>query len=380
MPPPSPDRNSVTRREVSIDGDRHGAIDGPPRSICLIRLSAIGDTCHAVPMVRAVQRAWPGCRITWIIGRIEAKLLSLLPEIEFLTVDKRRPGAEFARLRRELRGRRFDVLLHMQVSLRASLLSTLVRAPIKIGFDRARARELQWLFTNRRIAARRREHVLDSFWGFTEAIGIAERRLQWDLPLPPEAVEYAARIVPDARPTLLISPCSSHAPRNWRAEFYAQVADHAVRRWGMRVVLCGGPSEIERDMGECILARAEHPPVNQIGRDTLPQMLALLGAATLLLTPDSGPAHMAAMVDTPVIGLYAATNPARSGPYLSRQWCVDRFAEAARVYMGREPEELPWWTKIEKPGVMDLIRPEEVIQRLDEFMQSPARARRARNG
>jgi heptosyltransferase I len=116
--------------------------------------------------------------------------------------------------------------------------------------------------------------------------------------------------------------------------------------------------------------RAKHPPVNQIGRDTLPQMLALLAAATVLLTPDSGPAHMAAMVDTPVIGLYAATNPARSGPYLSREWCVDRFAEAARVFMGREPEALPWWTKIEKPGVMDLIRPEAVIERLDRFMQS----------
>jgi heptosyltransferase I len=331
-------------------------------------------------MVRALQRACPGCRITWIIGRVEARLLSLLPEVEFLTVDKRRPAAEFARLRRELRARRFDVLLHMQVSLRASLVSTLVRAPIRVGFDRARARELQWLFTNRRIAARCREHVLDSFWGFIEAIGIEDRRLEWNLPLPPEALEYAARIIPDARPTLLISPCSSHALRNWRAEYYAQVADHAVSRWGMRVVLCGGPSDIERDMAESILARAEHRPVNQVGRDTLPQMLALLGASTVLLTPDSGPAHMAAMVDTPVIGLYAATNPARSGPYLSRQWCVDRFADAARAFMRCEPDALPWWTKIEKPGVMDLIRPEEVIQRLDQFMQSPHCAGRERSG
>ncbi|MGD0503069.1 MAG: glycosyltransferase family 9 protein [Steroidobacteraceae bacterium] len=326
-------------------------------------------------MVRALQRAWPGCRITWIIGRVEAKLIALLPEVEFVTVDKRRALAEFSRLRALLRGRRFDVLLHMQVSLRASLLSTLVRAPIKIGFDRARARELQWLFTNRRIAARRREHVLDSFWGFTEALGIADRRLEWNLPLPAEATEYAARIVPDAQPTLLISPCSSHVLRNWGAAYYAQVADHAASRWGMRVVLCGGPSDIERDMGEAILARAKHPPVNQIGRDTLPQMLALLAAATVLLTPDSGPAHMAAMVDTPVIGLYAPTNPARSGPYLSRQWCVDRFAEAARVFMGRDPEALPWWTKIEKPGVMDLIRPAAVIESLDRFMQGAPSAR-----
>jgi len=99
----------------------------------------------------------------------------------------------------------------------------------------------------------------------------------------------------------------------------------------------------------------------------------------VLLTPDSGPAHMAAMVDTPVIGLYASTNPARSGPYLSRQWCVDRFAQAARAFMGREPDALPWWTKIEKPGVMDLIRPVEVIEVLDRFMQSASGVRRARS-
>jgi heptosyltransferase I len=354
----------------SLSGDPIVALADRPRNICLIRLSAIGDTCHALPLIRSLQRAWPECRITWMIGRIESKLMSLLPEIEFLTVDKGHFVSEFARLRSRLAGRRFDLLLHLQVSLRASLLSTLVRAPIKLGFDRPRARELQWLFTNRKIAPRRREHVLDSFWGFADALGISNHALDWNIPLPPEAIAYAEGIIPDAQPTLLISPCSSHALRNWRPEYYAQVSNHAVRRWNMRVVLCGGPSRIEREMGDAILARADPGPRDQIGRDTLPQMLALLRAAAVLLTPDSGPAHMAAMVDTPVIGLYAPTNPARSGPYLSRQWCVDRFPDAARAFMGREPEELPWTVKIEKPGVMDLIQPDEVTERLDRLMQS----------
>jgi heptosyltransferase I len=347
---------------------RNSAID-PPRSICLIRLSAIGDTCHVIPVIRALQRAWPGVRITWIIGRPEAKLMALLPEIELLTVDKRHFASELRRLRKELHARTFDLLLHLQVSLRASLLSTLVEAPIKLGFDRARARELQWLFTNRKIPARRREHVLDSFLGFVDALGVTDRRIEWNLPLPSEALAYAARVIPDARPTLLISPCSSHALRNWRPEFYAQVADHAVRRWDMRVVLCGGPSRIERETGERIAALAAQPLTDQIGKDTLPQMAALLKAATLLITPDSGPAHMAAIVNTPVIGLYAPTNPARSGPYLSRELCVNRFPDAARKFMGREPDELPWWVKIEKPGVMDLIQPAEVNAHLDRFME-----------
>ncbi len=342
----------------------------PPRSICLLRLSAIGDTCHAVPLIRTLQHAWPGCRISWIIGRVEAKLMSLLPEIELLPVDKQKFGAEFWRLRHELADRRFDLMLQIHVSFRSSLLSALVHAPVKLGFDRARARDFQWLFTNYQIEARRREHVLDSFWGFTDALGIKERRLEWNVPLPADAIQYAARMIPDEQPTLLISPCSSHTMRNWRPEYFAQVADHAVRRWGMRVILCGGPTALERDMGDRVLAAASSALVDQIGRDTLPQMLALLARATLLLTPDSGPAHMATMVDTPVIGLYAPTNPARSGPYKSLRWCVSRFDEAARQFRGREPDALPWWVKIEqRPGAMDLIRPQDVIQRLDEFMQ-----------
>jgi heptosyltransferase I len=332
-------------------------------------------------LIRALERAWPECRITWIIGRIESKLMApLLPEVELLPVDKRKFFAEFARLRRALRARRFDVLLHMQLSLRASLLSTLVRSPLKLGFDRARAHELQWLFTNRRIAPRRREHVLDGFMGFADALGITNHPPVWNVPLPGEALRYAESVIPDSRPTLLISPCSSHPQRNWRAEYYAQVADHAARRWHMRVVLCGGPSASERAMGERIGALTEHEPVNQIGRDTLPQMLALLRASSVLLTPDSGPAHMAAMVGTRVIGLYAPTNPARSGPYLSREWCVDRFPEAARAFMGREPENLPWLVKIEKPGVMDLIRPEDAIERLDRLMEQRERSGEGERG
>ena len=189
------------------------------------------------------------------------------------------------------------------------------------------------------------------------------------MPLPPEAIAYAERVIPDSQPTLLISPSSSHALRNWRPEFYARVADHAAGRWGMRVVLCGGPTRLEREMSDRIIALSQAQLIDQVGRDTLPEMLALLRSATLLLAPDSGPVHMATMVGTPVIGLYAPTNPARSGPYRSQEWCVNRFPQAARAFMKCEPEQLPWWVKIEKPGVMDLIQPQDVTQRLDEFMQ-----------
>ena len=347
----------------------------PPRSVCILRLSAIGDTCHVVPIVRTLQHAWPAAQLTWIIGRSEARLMSLIEGVEFITVDKRAAFGGLRALRRALRGRHFDVLLHMQLALRASLAALCVPASVKLGFDRARARELQWLFTNARIPAHSREHVLDSCFGFPAALGLTERLLRWDLPLPPEARRYAAGLIPDERPTLIISPCSSHRARNWRPERYAAVADHAAAAHGMRVILCGGPGRAERAMAEAIGAAARFPLIDQVGKDTLPQLLALMARADVLLTPDSGPAHMATTVGLPVIGLYAATNPSRSGPYLSRASCVDRYPEAARAFLHREPEDLPWTTKIERPGVMDLIAVRDVTDKLDALRRQPMRRR-----
>lgn len=303
--------------------------------------------------------------------------MGLLDGVEFITYDKRGGLAELKRIRGVLLARRFDLLLHMQLAFRASALSTFVRAPVKLGFDRERARELQYLFTSHRIHPREREHVLDSLFGFAEALGVHDRELRWDLALPESARDYATTLVPDSRPTLVISACSSHRLRNWRPERYAAVADHAVAKLGMRVILAGGPGRVERRMADAIVGAAKCPLVDTVGKDTLPQLLALLSRADALVTPDSGPAHMATAVATPVIGLYAATNPARSGPYLSRASCVDKYAEAARRFLGRRPEEIPWTTKIEKPGVMDLIEVEDVTAKLDAIARSGLRRRRS---
>jgi len=317
-----------------------------------------------------MQQAWPATRFTWIIAQTESRLMRLIEGVEFIIVDKHAGLGAWSTLRRKLAGRQFDVLLHMQLALRASLIAQQLRATVKLGFDRARARELQWLFTNARISPRRREHVQDAFFGFSAALGIGARRVSWDIPLPPDAEGYAQELIPEGTPTLVISPCSSHTARNWRPERYAAVAEHAVRRHGLRVILSGGASALERATGAAIEQQAAVPIKNQIGRDTLPQLLALLARARALLSPDSGPVHMAGMVGTPVVGLYAATNPDRSGPYLSRQWCVNAYAEAARLYRHREPEELEWTDKIEAPGVMDLVRVDEVTAKLDQLIGS----------
>jgi heptosyltransferase I len=341
----------------------------PLQNVCLLRLSAIGDTCHALAALRAFQAAWPETRFTWVIGKLEAKLMTaILPEIEFITFDKSATPRELWRLRAALRGRRFDLLLDMQLSFRASLLSRLLHSPIRLGFDRPRARELQWWFTNARIAPAANEHVLDSFMGFARACGIEPGPARWNVALPQSALEYARSVITDRQPTLLISPCSSHAARNWSAQRYAAVADHAAATHGMRVVLVGGRSALETQMGAAIAQACRAGLINQIGKDTLPELLGLLAVSTVLLSPDSGPAHMASMVGLPVIGLYAATNPERAGPYYSRQWCVDKYDAAARQYLGKPAAQIAWTTKIEKPGVMDLISIGEVTAKLDALM------------
>jgi heptosyltransferase I len=140
----------------------------------------------------------------------------------------------------------------------------------------------------------------------------------------------------------------------------------------MQVVLTGGPSELEARAGAEIESAMKNPCINLVGKDTLEQSKALLNRADLVISPDSGPAHIASALGTPVIGLYAATWSKRSGPYNSLYLCVDRFKAAAQQFRNCEAEELRWGSKIEEPGVMDLIQPDDVISQMHTWHQLQA--------
>ena len=347
--------------------DQASTASTAPASVCLLRTSAIGDVTHVVPLVRTLQRAWPQTRLTWLIGRLEHRLVGDLPNVEFIVFDKHGGRASYRDVRSKLAGRRFDALLHMQVALRSNLLSLSVKSPLRIGYDRARSKDLHGFFVNCRIPARRGDHVLDAMASFVEPLGLKQTEVRWDIPIPQEAQAFARRHLPDGMPTLLVSPVSNHRLRNWRPERFAAVMDHAALALGWRVALCGGPAAHEREVGDAILAQMHTHPLDLIGKDTLKQMLALSQRASLVLCPDSGPMHMANAVGTPVLGLHAASNPARSGPYSDRQWCVDRYDAAARKFRRKPAAALPWGTKLEYPGVMDLIEVDDVIERLEAF-------------
>lgn len=340
--------------------------------MCLLRLSALGDVTHVVPLVRTLQQARPGVELHWVIDKAGHRLLEGLPGVVFHVYDKKSGLAGMRALRRELPATGFAALLQMQVAFRANVLSAFIPARRRIGYDRSRSKDLHGLFINERIPDRPGIHVLDAIGSFCEPLGLKQTTVSWDLATPAEAHDWArAQWDDDGRPVLMISPCSSHARRNWHADRYAAVADHAAAR-GWRVVLCGGRSELERHTADAILAAMRAPALDLVGRDTLKQLPALLARANLLMTPDSGPMHIANAVGTKVLGLHAASNPARSGPYSDRRYCVDRYDAAARRFLRRPAAELKWGTKIEFDGVMDLVTVDDAIAAFERYVADHA--------
>ena len=337
-------------------------------SLCLLRLSALGDVTHVVPLVRTLQRAWPDAPpLHWIIDPAGMRLLDGLEGVAFHVYDKRSGVAGMRALRRSLPPGGFDVLLQMQVAARANLLSAFIPARRRIGYDRSRSRDLHGLFINERIPDRPGIHVLDAIGSFCEPLGLVQDEVAWNLPVPDAAREWAQAQWPDdGTPVLMISPCSSHVRRNWYPDRHAALADHAAAR-GWRVVLCGGRSALERQTADAIVAAMRAPALDLVGKDTLKQLPALLERARLLVTPDSGPMHIANAMGTKVLGLHAASNPARSGPYSDRRYCVDRYDDAARRYLGKPAAALRWGTKIEHDGVMELATVADAIDAFERF-------------
>lgn len=337
----------------------------------MLRLSALGDVCNLVPTVRALQRQWPEARITWIIGKGEHSLLAGLSGVEFVVYDKASGLAGMRRLWRELGDTRFDVLLHMQQALRASVLSLGLKADVRVGYDKARAKDAQYWFTHRQLAPHPRAHVLESFLDFARLLGVADLSLEWNLPVPDGAYDEARALTGEAA-YVLMSPCANPRLRNfrnWSAEGYAAVSEHLWSRHGLKTVLTGGGSTQEREMGERIHALGPREAViDAIGGTSLKGLLALVDRARAIVAPDSGPVHMANALNTPVVGLYATTNPDRAAPYCWRDFVVDRYPEAVRTFLHKRLDEIPWGQRVRHPDAMSLIRAEDVIDRLEAVL------------
>lgn len=343
---------------------------GAPNSVCLLRLSALGDCVNVVPIVHTLQHHWPQTRIGWVVNRTEAALVGDLPGVDFYVMDKKAGRTGLKALKTQLQDVRFDVLLHMHASWRANRVSRLIYAPRKIGFDTMRARDGQRWFVNERIAPPAGRHVVDGFFAFLEQLGLHERVPDWQVPIADADRARATELLgADPAPILFISPCSSHPRLAWSAARYAAVADHAREQHGMRCVLVGGPAQREHVMAQAIAANMHGQALDVVGQTSIKQLLALFERGRLLLGPDSGPAHMAAAARLDVIGLHAATDSRRSGTYRCNELCVDYFDTAVRQHRKATADTVKWGTRIEDvEGVMELIPVAAVIARLDQVM------------
>lgn len=328
----------------------------------------MGDVTLVVPAVKTIQKAFPGARISWITSPLAHELLAGLPGVDFIVVDKPSSLGDYLALRSRLRPYRFDVLLAMQASLRINLIYPLIHARRRIGFDRRRARDGQWLFTREQIPFHD-EHLLESFLGFAHQIGATDDDIRWDLPLP-EADRHWAReqLQGLSGPFLAINAAASKAERNWPASRYVQLVREIRRRWCPTIVLTGGPGELDRSLAEAIYRECPEGVLNLVGRTRPKQLAALLEAMDVLVAPDTGPAHVAAAMGTPVVGMYAVAPPGLSRPWPWPELVVDRFGQAVEKYLHKDPATVPWGTRVHDARAMELISVDDVLAKLSRVL------------
>ena len=264
--------------------------------------------------------------------------------------------------------RQYPVLLHMNASLRANLVSAVIPAQRRIGFDRKRARDFQWAFSNERIAEQNpaQRHVLDGLFQFAEHLGVTQRTMRWDIPVAPADVQFATEVVNGSGPVCVISPCSSQRARNyrnWNVDNFVALAECLQNKYGAKLILTGAATEIEKHYGSEILARTQGI-TNLIGTTTLKQLFALISKADLVICPDSGPAHMATAAGTRVIGLYSSSNPERTGPYNDMDLTVNKYPEAVRMEFGKAVSDVGFGQRVRNSQAMDLITVADVMNKV----------------
>lgn len=337
-----------------------------PLSICVLRLSAIGDVCHTLAVIQAIQRQYPQAEITWIIGKTEASLMQGVPNVTLVPYDKKSGWKGIIALWKSLAHKRFDFLLNLQTAFRASMLSLGIKANKKVGFNKDRAREMQWLFTNQKVEMANSPHVLDGQMMFAKAIGVQDLSAHWNLPISDSDLAYAEQFIDRSRQNMVIAPCSSKKEKDWLPERYAEIANWLLAQ-NMNVIVAGSPSAYEMEVATKIQQLAPNV-LNIAGKTNLKQLAGVIKVADLVLSSDSGPAHIATTQHTPVIGLYAIHNPRRTGPYCDLDHVISVYDEAIQACYGKSWQELPWAAKAKGENLMANISVDAVKEKIVEIL------------
>lgn len=334
-------------------------------SICIVRLSALGDVLMLVPLIRTLQKFLPNAKLTWVIAKPAYDLVASIDGVEFVVIDKPNNFLDYWRFWRKFEHRKFDVLLAVQSSFRANLLYAFIKAKRKIGFDKLRAKDGHQWFVNETIEPGK-DHTLYGFLRFAKALGIEDTDVRWDLKIRQEDLDFAWRNLPkkNNKPLLLINPAASKPERSWTVAGYVAAIKYAQNQYNAEVVLIGGPTAHDLELGKAI--QKEVNVLNLIGKTKLPQLLAIISLADVIICPDTGPSHMGTAVSTPVIALHAVTSTDVSGPYIYKHLCVDMYPEAVKKILNRTMENNIWGTHAHGSQTMDLVKINDVMNRIDK--------------
>jgi len=334
-----------------------GGTANVPDNICIVMMSAVGDAVHVLPVINALKRVNPKTRITWVLQPGPAALVRGHRSVdEIIIFDRARGWRAFADGRAELAKRSFDLVINLQVYFKAGIVTAFTRAPVKLGFDHSRARDFNWLFTNKKIPKRAVQHVQDQYFEFLYALGVSPEPVEWDFgPNPAERAWQREFSASTDRRIASIVIATSKPEKDWIPERWAEVSDALYEKFGMQVVLVGGKSERELNAERIVMERTRHKPRSELGSG-LRKLVAILDASSLVLSPDTGPLHMSVALDRPVISLMGYTNPKRTGPYRKfKDLVIDAYGDPGENY----PISME-----NRPGRMGRIETRDVLDKV----------------
>ncbi len=313
---------------------------GPFERILLIKPSSPGDIIHALPVLRGLRRRFPDAHLAWLVATPFANLLEVDPALdEVIPFDRKRFGRigrslgatrDFVAFLHDLRRRKFQLVVDLQGLVRSGFFSLACGAPIRIGFREAR--ELAWIFYNRRIARIDRDaHAADKNYAVGELLGFDDAPLDLSVATTDDDRRHAATLLEEAGITraddavaaryAVLVPTTRWETKCWPVERFGQLAQLIKQHHGLASVLVGGRADVDSGCraAEASAGRsqddASRAAVNLCGRTTLRQLAALIDGASIVVTADSTPMHMAAAHGRPLVALFGPTNPQRTGPY-----------------------------------------------------------------
>ena len=325
----------------------------------ILRMGALGDIVHTLPAVAALRQSFPRAQIDWLVDSKWSPVLEGNPDAtKIIPIDRRNWRNVFATIR-QLRAARYTIALDFQSLYRSAILARLSGAPRRVGFDAKYAREGgAALFYTEKVTPHRL-HKVEHNIELVESVGARAEEIRFWLPTSREAREHVDRVLAAHGVTdfFVLSPGGGWASKCWPAERYGALHRALVERYGWRGVISFGPGE--RGLAEIVRCEACLPgqaasPEPLVELFDLPQLIALLRRAKLVVAADTGPLHLASALGTPVVGLYGPTDPARNGPF-SKHDVVIRNASPEETTYRRDKTPAPSMLSITVEQVLDAI-------------------------